>query len=77
VPVMRQETSNSAALGAAVCAQSAALREAGTPASFEVLTQPHVKATYTLQPNPANAAAYAAFAKVYRETENAYVKTLG
>jgi xylulokinase len=77
VPVMRQETSNSAALGAAVCAQAAALREAGTPASYEALTQPHVKATYTLQPNPAHAAAYAAFAKVYAQTEAEYVKTLG
>ncbi len=77
VPVIRQETSNSAALGAAVCAQHAALREAGTPASFEALTQPHVKATYTLQPNPAHAAAYAEFAKIYREKEAAYVATLG
>jgi xylulokinase len=73
VPVLRQETSNSAALGAAVRAQHAALREAGHPASFESLTQPFVKATFTLQPNPANAAAYAAFAKVYREKEAAYV----
>lgn len=77
VPVLRQETSNSAALGAAVRAQHAALREAGKPASFETLTQPHVKATYTLQPNPANAAAYAAFAKEYRKREAAYVATLG
>jgi xylulokinase len=76
VPVLRQETSNSAALGAAVRAQHAALREAGTPASYESLTVPHVKATYTLQPNPANAAAYAKFAKLYREKEAAYVKTL-
>jgi xylulokinase len=76
VPVMRQETSNSAALGAAVCAQHAALREAGTPASYESLTVPHVKATYTLQPNPKNAAAYAKFAKLYREKEAAYVATL-
>jgi xylulokinase len=76
VPVLRQETSNSAALGAAVRAQHAALRDSGHPASFESLTQPFVKATFTLQPNSANAAAYAAFAKVYREKEAAYVGSL-
>lgn len=77
VPVLRQETSNSAALGAAVRAQHAALREAGAPASFEALTQPHVNATYTLQPNPEHAAAYAEFATLYREKEAEYVGSLG
>jgi xylulokinase len=77
VPVLRQETSNSAGLGAAVRAQHAALREAGHGASFGDLTQGFVKATYTLQPNPDHAAAYAAFAEEYRRREAEYVKTLG
>jgi xylulokinase len=76
VPVLRQETSNSAALGAAIRAQHAALREAGTPASFEQLTIPFVRATYTLQPDFNNAATYAAFSRAYQQQEEAYLKTL-
>jgi xylulokinase len=77
VPVLRQETANAAALGAAVCAQHAALREAGTPASFEALTQPHVRSTFRLEPNPGATAAYAAFVETYARREAEYVKTLG
>jgi xylulokinase len=76
VPVLRQETSNSAGLGAAIRAQHAALRDAGHPASFEQLTIPFVRATYTLQPDFNNAATYATFARAYKQHEDAYVKTL-
>ncbi|MCD6025250.1 MAG: putative xylulose kinase [Fibrobacteria bacterium] len=76
VPVLRQETSNSAGLGAAIRAQHAALREAGVAASFEQLTIPFVRATYTLQPDLNNAATYAAFARAYKQYEEAYLKTL-
>ncbi len=76
VPVLRQETSNSAALGAAIRAQHAALRESGRPASFEQLTIPFVRATYTLQPDFNNAATYASFARAYKQHEEAYLKTL-
>jgi xylulokinase len=76
VPVLRQETSNSAGLGAAIRAQHASLRESGHPASFEQLTIPFVRATYTLQPDLNNAATYAAFASAYRQYEKAYVSSL-
>jgi xylulokinase len=76
VPVLRQETSNSAGLGAAIRAQHAALRESGHPASFEQLTIPFVRATYTLQPDFNNAATYAAFARAYKQHEEAYLGTL-
>ncbi len=77
VPVMRQETSNSAGLGAAVQAQFVALKESGSTVSFEELTQPHVNATYTLQPNPAHAEVYAKFREEYRKKEAEYVGSLG
>jgi xylulokinase len=77
VPVLRQETSNSAGLGAAIRAQHAALREAGRPASFDQLTIPFVRATYTLQPDFNNAATYASFARTYKQHEVAYLKKLG
>ncbi len=43
---------------------------------FEQLTIPFVRATYTLQPDLNNAATYAAFARAYRQYEEAYLKTL-
>lgn len=76
VPVMRQETSNSAGLGAAIQAQFVALNTAGTPAAFGDLTTPHVNATYTLEPNAAHANVYAKFREEYRKKEAEYVGSL-
>ncbi len=77
VPVLRQETSASAALGAAVCAQHGVLKSLGREVSFEELTRPHVKATFTVEPDAKAHPIYRDFLAAYGRREEAYVKTLG
>ncbi len=67
VPVLRQETSNSAALGAAIRAQHAVLKN-GRGVSFDILARPHLRTTFTLTDAEAHEA-YKDFARLYRERE--------
>ncbi|HAO98534.1 MAG TPA: hypothetical protein DCQ83_00660, partial [Fibrobacteres bacterium] len=72
VPVLRQETSNSAALGAAIRAQHVLLKEN----SFEDLSRPHLKTTFTLTPNLEAHRVYGEFAATYKRHEQSYVASL-
>jgi xylulokinase len=73
VPVMRQETSNSAALGAAIRAQHTALK-VNREVSFEALARPHLRATFILNPEPGVYKAYQSFISTYRQMEADYFK---
>lgn len=76
VPVMRQETSNSAALGAAIRAQHAVLK-VNQEVSFEALARPHLRTTFILNPEPGVYKTYQSFISTYRQLEADYFKTLG
>jgi len=79
VPVMRQETSNSAALGAAIRAQHVSLKTTlkyASALSFDLLARPHLRTTFTLTPNPEAQAAYRNFIPLYHQYEKAYLQTL-
>ena len=77
VPVLRQESSASAALGAAIRAQHGVLKAGGGETTFEELTRPHVKASFTVEPDMKAHLIYRDFLDTYGQKETAYVKTLG
>ncbi len=76
VPVIRQETSNSAALGAAIRIQHAILTIVRPEVSFELLAQPHVRTTMALTPDVSAHQVYQGFLSTYRMQETEYVKSL-
>lgn len=76
VTVSRQESTAAAALGAAVRAQHGYLKSVGTEASWEKLTEPHLKASVVLKPDMQAYRAYADFAARYAKVEAEYVAKL-
>jgi xylulokinase len=76
VTVSRQETTAAAALGAAVRAQHGYLQAVGQPASWEALTEPHLKPSVVLKPDMQAHRAYADFAGKYAKAEAEYVAKL-
>ena len=76
VPVMRQETSNSAALGAAIRAQHVVVKKDGE-VSFEILARPHLRTPFTLNPDLEAHHGYQKFVLAYRKYEEDYIRDLG
>lgn len=76
VPVMRQETSNSAALGAAIRAQHASAKN-NSGLHFATLAQPHLKMLFTLFPDQEAHKRYQEFFPIYRKYEESYVQNPG
>jgi len=76
VPVSRQETAAAAALGAAVRAQHGYLKAVGKPASWESLTDPHLKPSFTVEPDPEAHRVYGEMAKAYAKAEADHLSQL-